>query len=831
MPTRKHNNHPPLRCLALLSLLLCPAYSSGAQEQQRAAVSNDTAVEKKTPPPAEKAEKIEKGVKAEKADAAADKTPAANAESPEDRADFWKQLRYSFELGGQFRSVSGERPSKFEETKRVREGLLFRRFTVTSNPEGTPSFFRLLGRGPTEIDQHFLLDAGRYGRFRATFEFLGLPRLFARGGPSLLAAGGDGVLTVPDAVRQTLQSLDTPLGGSVAPPNPALVNAARGFVANVPKINLRVQRQRLDYTQTFDLTDHWSFRFRLLDYKRYGQRPLGTGSYERIGTPTGDTFRVISIELPEQVDFRSDELTFGTSYTRDGWGLNFDYTYSKFSNRVESLVFDNPFRLTDQQATGAGGVFNRYGFARAAYALPPSNEAHGVMLRGFVDLPRDSRYAAALGWSRWTQDEQFLPYTLNTALTAPNLPAGTDLSDAESLPQQSLDGEVDVWTHDHLFTSQLTSRLGATVHYRAYDYNNKTAPIHFPGYAGFPDSFWRTSISGLGGRTRAIENEPSSFLRQRLTADLSWDVTDSFSWRGEYEWEGWDREHRQVDRSSENKVGTFFSYRPTKRFTAKLKYRYSDRTPDNYDPGVLENPNLRMFDQAKRLRHETDLQWQWLVRPGLGLSGTFGYLSDDYDQNFFGLAKYIQRYGSADLVYNPRENTTLYVNYAREHYNSSLQTISKTAVPFDQRNRWNRDDRNVFDSFGVGLTTYLADGKWYFDAQYALGFGSDRMTTVNVAEPSPINLLNAQAFPFPDSKSRYHELNLDTSYQLTGKVALGVRYIYEPYRLDDWQWNGLNPYPTDFLAPENDGRRYLILDSRYTSHNAHVVGIYLRFSR
>jgi hypothetical protein len=98
---------------------------------------------------------------------------------------------------------------------------------------------------------------------------------------------------------------------------------------------------------------------------------------------------------------------------------------------------------------------------------------------------------------------------------------------------------------------------------------------------------------------------------------------------------------------------------------------------------------------------------------------------------------------------------------------------------------------------------------------------------------SPTAVLNATAFPFPDVKSNYHELNVDTSYQLTDNVALGFRYIFEPYRLDDFQWNGLDAYPLDRLPPQEQypTSRPLLLDSRYSSHNAHVFGIYLRFSK
>ncbi len=95
------------------------------------------------------------------------------------------------------------------------------------------------------------------------------------------------------------------------------------------------------------------------------------------------------------------------------------------------------------------------------------------------------------------------------------------------------------------------------------------------------------------------------------------------------------------------------------------------------------------------------------------------------------------------------------------------------------------------------------------------------------------SFINAAAFPFPDVKSNYHELNVDTNYQLKDNLALGFRYIFEPYRLNDFQWNGLNPYPFEALPAEQQfpSSRPLLLDSRYSSHNSHVFGVYLRFQK
>ncbi|MBS1809978.1 MAG: MtrB/PioB family decaheme-associated outer membrane protein [Acidobacteria bacterium] len=746
-----------------------------------------------------------------------EKTTDKNTATPgQDKTTITSQTKFTFELGGQFTNVTGVRPSRYEEFRQVREGFLFRRFRIVANPEDSPTFFKLIGRGPSELDQRYLLDFGRYGRFRTTVEYSGLPHLYSAGSRSLFGSSTPGVLTIPDQIQQTLQntaSADLP-------------TAVRSFVSSAPLVSLRVKRQTLKAEQRINLTDHWSVHLRYLNQRKFGSKPLGTGTYERVGTANGDTFRVLAIELPEQVNYRHNQFTAGTTYAREKWAINFDYTYSKFDNRISSLTFDNPFRATDLQATGSGGVFDRGAFSRGIFALAPDNESNSFLISGFIDLPNDARWASAVGWSFWRQNDSFVPYTMNSAIVATGLPTGTSVTDTKALPRPSLEGAVDIFTQDHVFTTPLGKHWTANLHYRTYLNENKTHEILFPGYAAYGESYWRTNISG-----KPIENEPLTFRRQTASAEAIWNISKPLDWSFDYKWEGWNRRHRQVGRTNEYTFGTELSYRHSNALSGKVDYHYSDRTPQVYDPGVLEYKLLRMFDQTKRLRHNANVQWQYHFSPEFGLAGTFGYRSDDFDQNFFGLSKYVQGGGSVDLLYTGMENTTLYANYSRDRYSSTLQQISKTAVPFDLNNRWNRDERDIVDSVGTGVTTYLAKEKLFLDLHYAFAFGNTRLSTVNPGTPLANSVINAKAFPFPDAKTRFHEVNLDLSYQFSPNVALGVRYLYEPYRLNDYAWDGLSPYPMDAFPAEQDGRRFLLLDSRYSGHNANTIGIYLRFSR
>jgi hypothetical protein len=60
----------------------------------------------------------------------AEKSADPTTPNSQDNVKVLDQLRTTFEFGGQYINLDGERPSKFEEYKRVRDGFLFRRFSV-----------------------------------------------------------------------------------------------------------------------------------------------------------------------------------------------------------------------------------------------------------------------------------------------------------------------------------------------------------------------------------------------------------------------------------------------------------------------------------------------------------------------------------------------------------------------------------------------------------------------------------------------------------------------------------------------------------------------------
>ena len=105
-------------------------------------------------------------------------------------------------------------------------------------------------------------------------------------------------------------------------------------------------------------------------------------------------------------------------------------------------------------------------------ALPPSNRAVMGSLGGVVKIGRSGRLSADATYGQWTQDEQFIPFSSNTAITTP-----FNATSTSSLPAQNLDGRMNVFSLASVFSYRPLQGLGLTARYRRYDLDNPTTRL------------------------------------------------------------------------------------------------------------------------------------------------------------------------------------------------------------------------------------------------------------------------------------------------------------------------------------------------------------------
>lgn len=61
-------------------------------------------------------------------------------------------------------------------------------------------------------------------------------------------------------------------------------------------------------------------------------------------------------------------------------------------------------------------------------------------------------------------------------------------------------------------------------------------------------------------------------------------------------------------------------------------------------------------------------------------------------------------------------------------------------------------------------------------------------------------------------------------------LTLGVAYLFDPYRLDDFMWDIMDPWIPDRLTVENFADRYLFLNARDSNYTGHVASVTLRYT-
>jgi hypothetical protein len=138
---------------------------------------------------------------------------------------------------------------------------------------------------------------------------------------------------------------------------------------------------------------------------------------------------------------------------------------SEFTNDVSTMVWDNPRRYTD-------GPTNATGSSQGRMALSPDNQVvRGLVAMG-VKLPMASAVSANVSVAEGTQNDPFIPYTINSALAWSRL---------DSLPAKSLNAKATTVTQDYRLSGSPLAKVWAALRFRDEQYTNKTKQLTFNG--------------------------------------------------------------------------------------------------------------------------------------------------------------------------------------------------------------------------------------------------------------------------------------------------------------------------------------------------------------
>ena len=496
--------------------------------------------------------------------------------------------------------------AKFQEYREVPKGVSMPVFDLQGRYSGID--FALIGQNIRQSDERYLgfADMKWLG---VTFDYNSIVHNMGFDGRTLFTENAPGVWNMSAYLRQYL-------GAAVD----AVPSASRTFpffydllaptIDAAPYEDLVSLRRRgyVDVDLGRDLPFDLSFTY---------LRETKTGSR---GDSNGDVYGVVStvVDFPETMDEVVQDIG-----VRAAWDFKAGNVYARFNrntynDRLTSLIVDNPFRATDLAFTSTavpGGP------AQGRFGVPPDSEATRGAFGFLYKLKRQTRFSGDFAFNTWTQNDQFLPFTINSAIFTPE---GRPANSLSTLPQQSLNGKINTSMFNIAFASRPIDDLSIRMRYRAYDLNNKTARFVIPGDAGgSPDRSWSVNTPTPDAPYGHPTANPYDHSTKRFDLIAGYDI-GAFALEGSYRNGQLERTSREALSGDESMWGVAAVWRSGSFIDLKAMYDSYERT--------AEGETIYGFqeDEAEKSVKRTGLEIGLSPIERVGLSFTYYRNARDY---------------------------------------------------------------------------------------------------------------------------------------------------------------------------------------------------------
>jgi MtrB/PioB family decaheme-associated outer membrane protein len=647
------------------------------------------------------------------------------------------------------------------------------------------------------------------GPFWIEATFVKIPHRFGNEARSLLERTGPGTFEVEDPLQRSFQSsIEQQFARSRTSVNYAFLNGLAGpAVDSQTPFDLELQRDRgrVEVRLTEDLPV--DVRLTYAHEKRRGTRESGTAfGFGNV------------VQSPEPIDYRTQDMGLSAEYAED-WGMiRGGLRFNLFNNAIPVQTFDNPFRATDStdaSAYQAPGSASIGGPAFGRIALPPDSRSVTGSLGGLFKLGSNVRLTADASYGQWTQDDDFIPFTSNTAIRSP-----FDATDPGTLPARSLDGKIGVLTLSSVLTLRPLSGLGITARYRRYDLDNETPRIRFDeGYVRFDGVFEdipRISV-------------PYAYTNDQAVASASYDVGRRVTVEGGYRYDGMHRSFRETEKTTQHTLFAAAMLRLSDRAVLRTSVERGSRDFDQYhaeeaehasflEPGDPANlPSLRRPDQAKRDSTRVNALLQLNPVDEVTLSASYLRGKDDYDELEHGLIDALNEAFSIEADYTPMERLSLYAFFTRENVDSFQVGRQSGATPStNPLDDWTADLSDKVDFYGAGGTAVLLPDKVDLKVMATYQKVDGNADLFSPEGGAPANARRAvggvQDIPAWDD-TRLLTVLAELGWNVGGRWRLAGGGWLEDYEVRDLNTAGLVHYvpASFFLAPvDSDYRGYVL---------------------
>jgi len=608
----------------------------------------------------------------------------------------------------------------------------------------------------------------------------------------------------------------TPFAGKdllTLPPAWVAATTTAGFAAleaNLMPVRIKTERSRYGLGFTFKLADQWEMtgQYRL-DRKEGIDATAGI-----FGSNGGNP---LAAQLPRPIDAATHEANLSIAYSARSIQAEASYRLSHFDNTAGALTWQNPYAFRagyhPSQSYSAGGL--------GRLALEPDNTAQTFSASVAFLLSPTARLISNFSYGHVTQNDAFLPYTIN-----PNLVV------TRPLPRTSLNGRLQTIHAGASFTTKLYDNLDAKLRYKFDDRSNNTPQDTFVVIPS--DTLNQDTLASA----RARINRPYSRLSHKAEAEAIYRMSPRTRVLAGYDFDLNEREFTEVRMTTEHAGKLELRSAFAENVTGWARYSYSRRTGSQYvsnealltghsqnyldmlapEERFENDPLLRRYDIADRSRHLGKARADITIsEAAVGLSGTLSH--SEFDATVIGLTSSRYASGTLDISLQPIGPITASGFVTWERTWNAQNGYSRPSGPFppgatyDPRRRWSIAARDAGYTAGVDLDWAAIKDKLSMAFNYTM---SRTNSDFNVGGGSLLTFADLS-----DVKSTVHSGSIQGDYRFSDYVRIRFYYLLEQYRSSDFALDGVLPSTIPTVLTLG------IQSPRYTMH---AVGVSVRRS-
>ncbi|MCB2183273.1 MAG: MtrB/PioB family outer membrane beta-barrel protein [Desulfobulbaceae bacterium] len=532
------------------------------------------------------------------------------------------------------------------------------------------------------------------------------------------------------------------------------------FDAKAPYTGIGSQDLDIDNSTIGSVADWSSFDYSV-DRKEFGAQveiSMDTPFYVNVGVqrrqqdgikPLGGGSFWLNMEMPEPVDYTTDDITFQGGYRNKNLHASVQGYWS---------TFDNTNKYLTQPNTGE------------SQTLPPDNDYRKLSANlSWRGLPYQSMLAVRTSYSKI--ESHFSVDDLN--LTAP-----------AALNTDTFDGDVTYTQGSIALSSRPIADLDTKIYFNFLDKENDSSVIRYQ------------DVRGLD-----VSNADQIFDYEKNNAglDVGYDLARHTKLAAGYEYLDVDRRNRD-DAEANTDHSLFFQIKNTSLdfLTAKLRYKRLERNSDfdNKSAGVNDPTDedyikryIRRYDATDKSMDEIKLSLEIYPMDQLDFGFEYAYKINDYDETNLGLTEDKHHEFYADFVWRAAKKVTLsgFAGYEMTEADSSHRqfgagdSASIDAVPTSTSFNWSNERDDDFITYGLAINLpdiiekVSLNISWqYQESDGEINFSSQDGTLEDINQSDDYDK---------------QELEIKAIYALRQDTDITLGYLYEKYDYDDLQYD------------------------------------------